>query len=101
MPDYYILKAIVPTQSVPIVGYCTSKRLLILNPTTTNSKLEHNQLLNQLKHLHNLEQRPSHQSGFQPHAKLVELITISVVVQQTQPLTQCVWLNVPIIGAVE
>jgi len=46
MPDYYIPKAIVPTQSVPIIGYYTSKRLFILNPTTTNSKLEHNQLLN-------------------------------------------------------
>jgi hypothetical protein len=47
-----------------IVGYYTFEPILILNPTTINSKLEHNQLKTQLE-LHNLEQRPSHRFGSQ------------------------------------
>jgi hypothetical protein len=63
--DYYIPKALVPSRSAPVVGYCTYKLILILNPTTTNLELECNQLLIWLEPLRNLEQRPSLRSSFQ------------------------------------
>jgi hypothetical protein len=63
--------------------------------------LEANQLLRQLEQLCNLEQRPSHQCNFQPHAKPMEVVTIFVVVRQTQPSNQTICPNVPIMGIVE
>ncbi len=80
MPSYYIPKAIVPTWSTPVVGYYTSEPVHVLNPTIAYSKLEHNQLLNQLEQIHNLEQRPSHWPNFQPHVELVEAV-IALVIQ--------------------
>jgi len=56
-PSYYIPKAIMPSQSTPIIGYYTSELIPILNPTATNSELECNQLLTQLEQLCNLKQR--------------------------------------------
>jgi len=38
--------------------------------------------------LHNLEQRPSHQSNSQPHVKPMEEVTIPIDAQQTQPFNQ-------------
>ncbi len=54
-----------------------------------------------MEQLHNLDRRPSHQSSFQPHVKLVEVVAIHVIVQQTQPLNQNVWLSVLIMGIIE
>jgi hypothetical protein len=39
MPSYYISITIIPTQSTLIVGYYTSKPLLILNPTAMDLEL--------------------------------------------------------------
>ncbi len=72
-----------------------------MNPTTIDSKLEHNQIFNQLKQLHNLEKITSHEFSFQPHVKQVEATTIYVVFQQTQPLNQNVWSSVFVMGIVE
>jgi hypothetical protein len=71
-----------------------------LNPIATNLELDHNQFLIQLKQLHNLEQRP-HKFGFQQHVDLMEAVMAFVVVQQTQPFHQIVWLSVPIMGTIE
>jgi hypothetical protein len=35
-PDYYIPRTITPFQSTLVVGYYTSKPIIILNPTTIN-----------------------------------------------------------------
>jgi len=72
-----------------------------LNPIATDLELEHNQFPIRLEQLHNLEQRPSHRFGFQQHVDLVEIIMAFVVVQQTQPLHQIVWLSVPITRTIE
>jgi hypothetical protein len=45
-PNYYIPKTIIPSRSTPVGGCYTFKLVLVLNPTTTNLKLEHNQLFN-------------------------------------------------------
>lgn len=63
--------------------------------------MEHNQLLNRLKQLCNLERRLSHQFNFQPYVKLVEVVVVHVVVRQTQPLNQNVWPYVLIMGTIE
>jgi hypothetical protein len=70
-----------PFQSTLFVGYYTSKPILVLNPIIVNSKLEHNQLLTWLEQLCNLEQRPSHKSGFQQPMELVEVIVALVAIQ--------------------
>jgi hypothetical protein len=68
--------------------------------TTTYSKLECNQLLNQLKQLCNLERRLSHQFSFQ-RVKLVGVVVVHVVVRQTQPLNQNARQYVLIMGTIE
>ncbi len=98
---YYIPKTIAPFQLALVVGHYTFELNHILNPNATNSKLECNQLLTQLKQLRNLEQRPSHRSGFQQPEELVEVIVAPIVVRQTQPLHQTIWPNVPIMGTIE
>ncbi len=100
-PGYYIPRVTIPSQWTLVVGYHTFKLIIILNPTTTYSTLEHNQFLHQLEQLHNLKQRPSHQCNFQPHAKPMEIVLIYVVVRQTQPLNQIICPNVPIMRIVE
>jgi hypothetical protein len=75
-----------PTWSALVARYYTSEPLPTWYPTARNFELECNQLSNQLEHLHNLEQRPSHQSNFQPRAESVKIVVLHVV-QQTQPLT--------------
>jgi hypothetical protein len=91
----------VPFQLALVVGHYTSELNPILNPNVTNSKLECNQLLTQLKQLGNLERKPSHRSSFQQPEKLVEVIMAPIVVQQTQPFHQTIWPNVPIMGTIE
>jgi hypothetical protein len=63
--------------------------------------LECKQLLTQLEQLCNLEQKPSHRFGFQQHVELMEAIAALIIVEQTQPLHQIVWLNVPVMGTIE
>jgi hypothetical protein len=72
-----------------------------LNPTATDSKLDHNQFLTQLEELCNLEQRPSHRLSSQQLVELMEVVVTLVVVQQTQPLHQIIWVSVFIMGTVE
>jgi hypothetical protein len=79
-----------PSRSALVVGYYTLDYVPILNPTIVDLELERNQLLTQLEHLCNLEQRPSHRSSSQQLVELVEAITASIVIQQTQPLHQIV-----------
>jgi hypothetical protein len=86
-PNYHIPKATIPLGSSLIVGYYIFGPIPVLNPITIGSRLEHNQLLNQVEQLRNLEQRPSHQSNFQPHVEPME-VTIVIDAQQTQPLNQ-------------
>jgi hypothetical protein len=62
---YYIPKVFVPSWLTLVVAYYTYELVFVLNPITTYSKLDYNQLLNRLEQLHNLEQRPSHQSSSQ------------------------------------
>jgi hypothetical protein len=82
-PGYYILKAIMPSRSTPIVGYYTSELIPILNPIAANLELECNQLLTQLEQLCNLEQRPSHRSSSQQPIELMEEFVGPIGVQQT------------------
>jgi hypothetical protein len=74
IPNYYIPRAFVSSRLALVVKYYTSESVLVLNPTTTNLELERNQLLNWLEQLYNLEQKPSHWSSFQQHAKPVDVV---------------------------
>ncbi len=71
-----------------------------MNPTTVDSQLEHNQLLNRSEQLCNLEWRPSHQSSYQQHEKSMDAVIV-LVVWQTQPVAQGVWPSVHVMGIVE
>lgn len=46
MPNSYIPKTIVPTQSTLIIGNYTFEPIPILNPTIANLELEHNPFVN-------------------------------------------------------
>jgi Na+/pantothenate symporter len=48
-----------------------------------------------------LEQRLSHRSSSKQLVEPVEVIAALVVVQQTQPFHQTIWLNVLTMGTVE
>jgi hypothetical protein len=48
-----------------------------------------------------LEQNPSHRFSFQQHAKLVDAITIDIVVRQTQLVIQGVWPSIHVMGIIE
>ncbi len=48
-PNYYIPKTIAPFRSTLVVGYYTSKPIIILNPTIVNLELERNQILTWLE----------------------------------------------------
>ncbi len=100
-PNYYIPKTNVPFQSTLVVGYSTYEPVLVLNPNATYSKLECNQLLTQLEQLCNLERRPSHRSSSQQPIESMEVITVPIVIRQTQPLHQTIWPSVPIMGTIE
>jgi hypothetical protein len=54
-----------PFQLTFVLGYYTLELVPILNPTAVDLELERNQLLTQLKHLCNLERRPSHKPSSQ------------------------------------
>jgi hypothetical protein len=58
-------KVVIPSRLALVVAYYTYELVFVLNPMTTYSELEYNPLLNQLEHLHNLKQRPSHHSSSQ------------------------------------
>ncbi len=72
-----------------------------MNLTTIDSELDHNQLLTQLEQLCNLEQRPSHKLSFQQPVEPMEVVVILIVVQQTQPFHQIIWMSVLIMGTIE
>jgi hypothetical protein len=79
-PGYYIPRTTSPSWSTPIVSYYTLEPVPILSRTAVDLKLEHNQLLTQLEHLCNLDQKPSHRPSSQQLVELVEAITTLVVV---------------------
>ncbi len=90
-----------PSQSALIVGYYTLEPIPILNPAVADSEFERNQLLTQLEHLCNLERAPSHRPSYQQFVEPVEVVTAHVAIQQTKPLHQIVWPNIPIMGIIE
>jgi hypothetical protein len=54
-----------------------------------------------LEQLRNLEHKPSHRFGSQQLVESVEAIVALIVVKQTQPLHQTIWLNLLVMGTIE